>query len=292
MVAGVAVAAGAGPVAAPPHAAATSIATTPSPVRTIDASPATRPQMFGRNIKPLQGTIARAAQLVNVEARQLIQQLPVRRSLPRAVGPRSRGSTRRSRGRGARRSLAPAVTAEHALIEVRHPDRATGRGLDVLDAVPRVSLDCTLPSGPAATAFCSAVPSLKRQRPPAITTHSSGSRWIAGCARPSSSISMTRVEPPEITTTRARQGRWVRVSAKEAKPDLVSLPAGRPASATGAIRATASLAGPTVAETTAHPAANCSSSLAVSKAISCAGVLMTGHAYATGNVSRGGLGPA
>src|SRR5262249_57556248 len=55
-----------GVAGARPQAAATSIASTPSPVRTIDASPATRPQMFGRNIKPLQGTIARAAQLVNV----------------------------------------------------------------------------------------------------------------------------------------------------------------------------------------------------------------------------------
>src|SRR5215831_19493321 len=66
MVAGAEVAAGVGLAAAPPQAAATSSATTASPVRTIDASPATRPQMFGRNIKPLQGTIARAAQLVNV----------------------------------------------------------------------------------------------------------------------------------------------------------------------------------------------------------------------------------
>src|SRR5262249_6589128 len=57
---------------------------------------------------------------------------------------------------------------------------------------------------------------------------------------------------------------------------------------TGAIRATASPAGPTVAETTAHPAANSSSSLAVSKAISFAGVLLTGQAYARGESREGG----
>src|SRR5262245_36299249 len=66
MVAGVAVAAGVGLAAAPPQAAAASIAITASAVRSIDASPATRPQMFGTNIKPLQGTMARAAQVVNV----------------------------------------------------------------------------------------------------------------------------------------------------------------------------------------------------------------------------------